>query len=362
MKKIVFVTKDLIEGLCPARVRIGSVFWILFVIGACLKAPLGQAKELKFNDVILDVGDAQKLVISGYKGSVKISPSKQGGKLIIHAKKITDDKKSSSTDNNWIFGAKREDKNIKIEVHGPDMQNLGEGLKQLSTEFQFEIEAPPMPVDLAWRDGVVHIQNWNAALNIVLLEGSLNISHCVAQVHIQNEMGEVKLLNHHGRTEIETLKSKLIVNDFDGHLRIKNFAGESILQNVTASIHLQSKLGASHITKSQGSLEIENGKGSFNILDFNGSIHGQNEDGNVTVKLVGDVDVAMDSVSGSMSFKLPEDTGAYAKLQSEEGTLSNPESFKTGKLGNLKVASGRFSGSEKGSIVLKSKTGNLRVH
>ena len=125
---------------------------------------------------------------------------------------------------------------------------------------------------------------------------------------------------------------------------------------------MQSKLGTSHISKSQGSLEIENGKGAFNILEFNGQIRGQNDDGSLTAKLLGDVDVSLESTSGSMSFKLPEDSAAFAKLQSEEGIITAPESFKTGKIGNLKVASGRFTGSEKGSILLKSKSGNLRVH
>ncbi len=324
-------------------------------LSVLVSANFGQAREVKFNDIVIDVLDAQKIILAGFKGSVKILPAKQSGKLVIHAKKIIDDKKSAS-DDSWTFGAKHEDKNIKIEVRG------SEDVKQSTTEFDFEIEAPNLPFDVAWREGSVMIQNWNSALNIVLLDGNLSLSHCTASVHIQNESGELRISNHKGRVEVESLKAKLFVSDFDGNLRIKNFAGESTLDNVSATVHLQSKLGASHIAKSQGSLEIENGKGSFNILDFSGQIRGQNEDGSITAKILGDVDVSLESAAGSMSFKLPEKSAAFAKLQSEDGALATPEGFKTGKIGILKVTSGRFPGSERGSLLLKSKSGNIRVH
>ena len=320
-----------------------------------------QAKEIRFNDIVLDVLDAQKIIVTGFKGSVKLLPSQTPGKMIIHAKKIIDDKKQASEDN-WTFGAKHEDKNIKLEVRGPDAQSSSDDLKQVTTEIQFEIEAPNLPFDIAWREGSISIQNWNSSLNIVLLEGNLTLSHCGASIHIQNEAGEVRVSNHKGRVEIEGLKSKVFISDFDGSLRIKNFAGDSTLDKVSASVHIQTKLGTSHITKSEGSLEIENGKGAFNILDFNGQIRGQNEDGSITAKILGDVDVSLESTSGSMSFKLPEGSAAFAKLQSEDGQITTPDSFKTGKIGTLKVATGRFTGSEKGSILLKSKTGSLRVH
>ncbi len=320
-----------------------------------------HAKEVRFNDISIDVLDAQKIIVSGYKGSVRIVPAKIPGKMVIHAKKIIDDKKAAS-DDNWIFGVKHEDKNIKLEVRGPDSQSSWDDLKQVTTEILFEIEAPNLAIDVAWRDGSIDVQNWNSTLNIVLLAGSVTLSHCGASSHIQSQSGEIHVANHKGRLEIESLKSKVFISDFEGNLRVKNFAGDSNLEKVSASVHMQSKIGTSHISKSDGSLEIENGKGAFNILDFSGQIRGQNEDGSVTAKILGDVDVSLESSSGSMSFKLPEDSAAFAKLQSEDGSITTPDSFKTGKIGNLKVASGRFTGSQKGSILLKSKTGNLRVH
>ncbi len=346
----------------PLRTKLNLSLWTWTTI-ALVSVGTAElnAKEVRFNDLVIDILDAQKITVTGFKGSVKLLPSKLPGKLIVHAKKIIDDKKQASEDS-WIFGAKHEEKNIKIEVRSSDPQIMRDDLKQGNTEFQFEIEAPNLPFDIAWREGQINVQNWNSALNIVLLDGILTLTHCGASTHVQNEMGELHILNHKGRVEIESLKAKLNISDFEGNLRIKNFAGESNLVNVSASIRLQSKLGASHVAKSQGNLEIENGKGNFNILDFSGPIRGQNEDGSLTARILGDVDVSLESISGSMSFKLPVNSAAFAKLQSEEGSISAPDSFKTGKLGSLKLASGRFTGSEKGSIFIKSKTGSLRVH
>ncbi len=332
------------------------------MLSLCLLfATSAKAKEVKFNDLTIDALDAQKIILTGFKASVKLLPAKTPGKIVIHAKKIIDDKRSSS-DDAWVYGAKHDEKNIKIEVRGPDSQSAREDLKLGTTEFQFEIEAPNLAFDIALREGSINIQNWNSTLNLVILDGNVNISHCGAFVHLQCQSGEVRITNHKGRVEIESLKAKLFISEFEGNLRIKNFAGESNLEKISASVQIRSKLGSSHITKSQGSLEIENGKGPFNILEFNGQIRGQNEDGSLTAKLMGDIDVSLETLTGSMSFKVPESSGAFAKLLSEEGSLTAPENFKTGKLGNLKVASGRFNGSEKGSLLLKSKTGNLRVH
>jgi hypothetical protein len=322
------------------------------------------AKEIKFNDLIFEATDLQKIDIIGAKGTIKLVPAKAANaqKLVIHARKIVDDKKSGSADS-WNFSAKREEKTIKIEVRGPDSVTAIEEMKQPSVEFYFEVEAPSsLAVEISLRTGLVSVLAWNAPLNMSVIDGMINVAQCTSSVRIQNQSGEIKISNQKGRLDIDSMKAKIFISDSEGSLRIKNFAGENTIQNVSSSIHVQSKLGSTHITKSQGSIELENGKGSFNILDFNGSIHGQNEDGAITAKLLGDVDVAVDSLTGPMSFKLPEKSAAYAKLQSDEGLLAGLDGFKNAKLGNAKLLIGRFAGSEKGSIVLKSKSGNLRVH
>ncbi len=362
--KIKIASNSVFASRCPNKTKaILKIFIFAFAL-LIFTSNWAFAKETKFNDLVLESGDIQKIIIVGAKGAVKLIPSKMANspRLIVHARKVIDEKRSTNSEL-WNYSAKREDKNMKIEVHGPDSSSSVDEMKQPSVDFYFEIEAPStLPVDISWRIGSVSVQSWNAPLNISVIDGVLSVAQCTSSVRIQSQTGEIKISNQKGRVDIDAMKSKLFVSDSEGSLRIKNFSGENNIQNVSSSIHVQSKLGATHITKSQGSIELENGKGTFNILDFNGSIHGQNEDGAVTAKLLGDVDVALDSLTGSMSFKLPEKSAAYAKLQSDEGILSGLDGFKNAKLGNAKLLIGRFAGTEKGSIVLKSKSGNLRVH
>ena len=82
----------------------------------------------------------------------------------------------------------------------------------------------------------------------------------------------------------------------------------------------------------------------------------------MTLATLGEPDVAIDTTQGSVSVKVAPQTATNVAMQTEGGNLATPESIHQGRQGALKLASGRLPGSGHGSISLKSKSGNLRVH
>jgi hypothetical protein len=145
-------------------------------------------------------------------------------------------------------------------------------------------------------------------------------------------------------------------------LELTNFAGESSLSNVHGNIESLSQAGSLAVAESGGSMEFTSGRGGVSMVGFEGPIHGQTDHGAVSVSVAGEAEVHVDSNQGPVTVKLPADSGALVRLQTEEGQVAAPESISKGTTGRPKLISGRLAGTgPKGTVALKSKDGILRV-
>jgi DUF4097 and DUF4098 domain-containing protein YvlB len=114
------------------------------------------------------------------------------------------------------------------------------------------------------------------------------------------------------------------------------------------------------ISKSSGAIDFITGRGNLNLAGFEGPIRGQADQGLVSATIEGDAEVHIESNQGAVSVKLPSDSGASVKLQSEEGPLSAPDSLHA--QAHAKSLNGRLSGDgPKGSVAIKTKTAPVKV-
>jgi DUF4097 and DUF4098 domain-containing protein YvlB len=150
------------------------------------------------------------------------------------------------------------------------------------------------------------------------------------------------------------------VSDVEGGLNLANFGGDSNLTSIRGHIDLKNHAGTMSVSKSSGSLDFLAGRAGLTIQGFEGPIRGQTDLGAVTVGVEGDTEVSIESNQGNVSVKLPNDSGAAIRMQSDEGSVSPPEGIRPS--GSGKSASGRMNGSgPKGTVVLRSKSGAVRI-
>jgi hypothetical protein len=336
--------------------RAGVLLVLFFALGA-------QAKEMRYKEMSLDLKDGDRVSVSAIRAIVKLIPSQTGASQIkLRVRKTLSDKAQASaleSFNAWSFAFRRDEGVIRIEGKMPE---LGSVKWTDAPEFIMEIESPAVPAEVSIREGSVSAQGWKSSVHISMVEGQIHIVKSEGGLQLQLGHGEIHIDNHHGRVAIDSLAARLNMNDVQGDLLLDNFSGESKISALHGNIQLHSRLGNTAIQKSAGNFDFENGRGALALSDFDGALRGQTEEGAIAAQLIGDIDCNIESTQGNVSLKLPTGSGAQVHLQTEDGLLNVPTSFKNGKNGALKVASGQMPGAARGSIAVKSRSGSIRVH
>lgn len=340
---------------------------VLCALLAVLAFPAAHGKETRYKDFPLDVRDGDRLVIQGLKGHVKLTPQAPGKPAVLRARKAIADKSAADDLARFdalSFAVRRDTNTVTIEIKGPDSKLAwNQWLKPSAPELNFEIEAPQVPVEVNVREGILTVQNWKQALFIGLVSGAIRTTATEGQMRAQIQRGEIKIEKHRGRVEVDSYGAKLSLQELEGDLDLTNFAGESNLNLVHGNIDVRSQAGAVALGKSSGSFDFILGRGSVVVSGFEGSVRGQTDQGAVAATLEGESDVHIESNQGPVTVKLPANSGASVRLQTDEGSLAAPEAIASGAAAaRAKVLSGRLNGTgPKGAVAIKSKSAPLRV-
>lgn len=339
------------------------------VVAIFLGLPFGAEaalREVRFKDAPLEIREGDRLVISGIRGSVRLIPLAMGRTPVLRAKKIMAEKFAATAGERFDalnYQVRRGDGVLVIEARGPASKaEWGEWLKPGGPELVLEIEAPAVPVEVSLHSGLITTQNWKGPLSTTLVEGVVRTSATEGPLRLQVQKGEARVDSHRGRLEFDTYGARLNAQNVDGELMVENFSGETSLSQIKGNIQLRSHAGGSSIAKSTGALDFELGRGGLTVTGFEGPLRGQTANGSVVAALEGEAEVAIESVQGPVTVKLPGESAAFVRLQSETGSLSAPEPVRPGQAGTLKTAVGRLGGSgPRGTVVIRSKAASLRV-
>jgi hypothetical protein len=343
--------------------KVAALFLSVFV----LLPMLLEAREAKYKDSSIEIGPDDRLVIIGFKGTVQLTgvPGGKGSSLILKARKSISDKAAAvalEAFESWSFSLRREDKVVRLEMTGPTSRTDWQSqLKSGFPEFTLEIQSPSVPTEIAWREGNVNITGWRSNASITAVDGAVKLAKNEGDIRVQLQKGEIALQNHKGRVEIDSHMARVAITHVEGDVNLENFSGDSNLQDAKGSLRLRSVSGATLVSKSSGSVDFENGRAGLSIQGFDGQIRGQTEEGPVSAQIEGETDVHIESVQGHVSLKLPPNSGAQVRLQTEDGQLTGPDSLSSARGAESKTLAGKLGGQVRGNVVVKTKSGNVRI-
>ena len=344
-----------------------------------LVAVTEEAKEVKYKEFPFEVREGDRLSVVGANGSVRlISANRPLVKVVEPSAAITGAnngilrvRKSLAAQaptraqegfDQWTFTVRREENMLRIEAKGPDSKSDWDAqLKAGYPELHFEIEMPVVPTEVAIREGRVEAQNWKGALGIYVVEGAVRLAKNEGPLRVQVQRGEIRIDGHKGRVEIDGFNPKTQLTNLEGDLRLDNFAGESAVQDVKGQLRLKAFSGQTTVSKLDGGCDFELGRGSLSLQGLDGSLRGQLDNGSVSAKITGEPEVNIESQEGSVSLNVPNGSGAMIRLQTEEGALNAPSQLGTSKTSTQRFVSGRLGGTGKGSVFVKTKTGNVKL-
>lgn len=347
------------------KCEVAKLVMVIILIG--LAGPVAQAKEARYRDYSFEVREGDRLSLAGLKAVVKINPSVDARRAVLRVRKTVGDKAGSAEIAKFDalnFQVRREGSVILVEVKGPESKaSFQQWMKQGSPEIFFDMDLPPLPVEISLREGQVSATNWRQPLAVNLVTGSLKASGTEASLRLQIQKGHVAVQRHRGSLAIDSFAAKVAVQEVEGDVEVTNFSGETAITRTKGNLDLTVGQGATTIAQSSGSMEFSNGHGFLNASGFDGPVKGQTEQGAVSVSIEdgAEADVRIESNQGGVTVKLPANSGSMVRMQTEEGSLTPPSTLQSSSAHGQRV-SGRLSGSgAKGAVSLKSKSGNLRV-
>jgi hypothetical protein len=359
-----------------------------------------MAREVRYKDFAFELHEGDRVSLVGVQGSVKlISNSKRllpaaasgvlsGSELsgeemsaplaaaaavstsaagannafLRVRKNLSDKAPNRDVFDHWTFTVRREENQVRIEAKGPESKiDWDAQLKAGFPELHFELEMPPVPVELVLWNGQVQVQNWKSSLAVQVVAGQVVLAKNEGTARIQVQKGNVRVDGHKGRLEVDGFTPKMQIQDLEGDLLLDNFAGESTIGTAKGNLRLNAFSGQTQIAKIDGNLDFELGRATLQVRDLDGSLRGQVDKGSVSVQIRDEPDVNIEAQEGTVSLQLAPTAAPVVRLQTEDGNLLVPDGLETTKTSTYKLVAGRLKGGGKGTIYVKSKAGTIRV-
>ena len=334
-------------------------------VAVCLLIAAPAHAVLVYKEIPLGLRAGDHLLISGFKGTVKVVGGTGGGTL--RASKNISDKAPADAHARYealTFAIRRTGRHIVIEAKVPtDKEAWTTWLHAAQNpDLTLEVTSAAVPIEIQMHEGKIDVENWSQPVTASIVSGSIKTSHTEGALHLQAQSGEIQILNEHGSVDVDSFGAKLAVQDLDGELDLANFGGDSTLTRVRGHVQMLASAGPTSIAKSAGSLEFENGRGALSLSEFDGAVRGRTDQGTVTLGVEGEAEVDVDSDQGNVAVRLPANSGAAVQLHSRDGGIVAPEDIRMTTSSTHRQAVGRLPGDgPRGIVAIRSQSGAIRV-
>lgn len=329
--------------------------WILpfLLLGSQLSAaPTNQSSS----SLVMHLQEIDRITFQGERGDIKWIFTEGAKELSIKAK-LPGGKKIES-----VVSAKRNGRELQILIQVPESSDdlaKQSHLRREELKQEFEIRSPSLPVDVAWTEGSVTAVGSNSFFSVMLLKGKVQVEK-MAEVKLNARDGVLNASEIKGPLTLETYSGQIDAKDLAARTRIRNFSGKTAVSKFAAPLSFESYKGALNASQGKGAIDFKTQNGSIVVQDLEGDLAGSSEQGSITAKLKGRAVAKLETATGAIRLSVPSDSGARLSIQSDDGHITLPRNF-DGPPGNGKSAYGHLVGETAGSLVLRTKTGEIKV-
>ncbi|WHY77834.1 hypothetical protein QNH20_01245 [Neobacillus sp. WH10] len=258
---------------------------LCFVILSLLTLISACKQQSTTKEVELPVKDISKLVINNRNGEVEITGHSNSEKIevtaLVKANGISMDKLKFSL---------KERKNIAYLDATFDGQFFAMG----SGSVDLHIKIPKhLQLDMnTHRDGNISISDLSSNIEIVNVNGDINVSNSEGPVLIENRDGDMEIRDIASKVTLNNKNGKIQAMNIDGPIDINNRDGNLSLHNIDSDVKIMNLNGHIKVDEIDGSAKIHVGDGSLDInyvsknveitQTGNGKVNINNIKGNIT--------------------------------------------------------------------------------
>jgi hypothetical protein len=308
-----------------------------------------------FAPITKPIGQAEKIIIRGYKGQLQILPGSTEN-LIIEAKKSGDNNQEG-----WSYQVQEKGLTIEILVKSSsekeDWQNLTD--KKNIPDFSMKVTAPARALEVFWNQGQFIADGLKSSLNLQMTEGEIKVSNGKGDLFIQTVKGKVQVTNQEGQVDLQSYSGQSVLEKTKGSLKINNFSSTYSISNHKGPLDLRNHSGSVSIKQLEGHTNIRNLSGVISLRNMDGSFEGQFEKGALDAQFIHLQNFVLSSEEATISLDVPKDSGAMVSLRSEKGHMRAPPYIGKASKGMWTERKGRLKGDEQGNIKIISKYGDI---
>lgn len=333
-----------------------STFFLILIFVLHAEAKINVFAPVK---MLTQPGD--QVVIKGFRGGVEYVVNKAATDVTVELKQQVKDEVSKLQDE-WQFLFKREGADIQIFIEGPTAKKIwAEALVNVQIpEYFMKVTGPALPIHINWNEGRVVVSNLDNELHITTLKGDIAVMRGEGDLSVTNQEGDILIRDRKGTIHIDSYAAKVNAQNLEGKLDLENFIGESYVQNITGNVNLSFYKGITKVSNIKGRLEFKNGNSPLYIEKFEGELRGRSVQGPIFAEIKGEADVRLESAEGPVSLQL-QSSGAWVNLGTAEGSLAVPSFLKLTRLPKQQIRTGRLKGLSKGSVFVRTTSGDIRI-
>lgn len=286
----------------------------------------------------LSLKDIRDIKVVGVKGNLQLIGHKNSRHLVL---KVQHSKGRRSED--WHLSVERRGRTLFLEVfnvaYGKQWRNLVR--EDQWPEFDIEITAPRLPIDVAWREGRVDIVHWNGDLDLSLLKGQISA-----------RAGS-------GKLNLQPVAADVAVSDHRGPVSIRGESGGLVLARIMGPVNVNWLSGQVELKDCQGNTQIETRSGRVAVRGLKGTLHAKGE--STQWDLSGSSPADLNVISTSGSVHLAWTGGSRVFLSSKRGKIAYPShSFlKSSARDGLQVVEGVKPAKSMGQVFVRSESGAI---
>ena len=319
-----------------------------------------------YQPLAVPVESGDRLVISGYKGSVKLVADPQAKQMTVKLKHVTSKGLPADlkeTEDEWLFSLKRDEGKILAQVGSPVSKSVwAKFLAQpkFMPEFHLIVKGPSLPVVLSWQSGPIQIEGWQASMEMNLIDSKVSLSNSKGVMDLSQQTGALSVSSHEGPISVDTYDVAARFNGLKGDLIVKNFTGRTDVEKAEGKVEILSYSGQFEVNKGKGQINFESERGRIAVTGYEGDLNSETDIGSVRAVLVGKSRVKIKTRQGNVSLRMPN-SGANVNVGTEKGYLNVPKHLRFTRLPNLRLMTGRLKGKNSGRVFVRTESGEIRL-
>ncbi len=323
----------------------------------------GQGEQIPLS---LDVLPEDSYVLQGFQGRVRVIPDEGAQSLRVFVRPRQAESSSALMQRHqeeWGVSLERKSNVIQIEVQTPQSKDLWHEIlakESAAPHFDLEIRAPLRPLDVHWRRGEIEVRSWSAALSVFSHEAQTLIVGGQGVLNIHQQLGEVRVIQREGPLDLNTFSARVRLEKLSGDIRVDNFAGQTEIFENEGEIFLAGFEATQKVVGGRGRIEFKHQRSPLRVENFAGDLRGESEQGEVVASLRGEANVRVITKEAAVNLSLPG-SGASVNLGSQEGAIDSPGFLRVDQMPHLRTARGRLRGGERGSVYVRTESGEIRL-